>query len=192
MNTTTPVPSDPFANLESLRLSQDFGAVAAVKKLLVTVPVRRPNSQTFVRVHPDPEYRLTTPVLELKDERETYIVAQALWPQLAQELIPKQLVTSIDRSGNIFIWPIRMPGSDGKIDDWNRAAAEAANIAINTWIRLKANQSLGSYDIYEAPADIPDPTWPEMSFPDLLRVAFKGRIIDTMTHPVVTRLVQGK
>jgi len=52
----TITPPDPF-NLESLCLTQAFTETAGVKKLLRTVPVRRPNSQDFVRVHPSEDYR---------------------------------------------------------------------------------------------------------------------------------------
>ena len=46
--------------LESLRVSQDFVKDSGVKKLLTTVPVRKPNRQDFVRVHPDSSYVLDT------------------------------------------------------------------------------------------------------------------------------------
>ena len=44
---------DPF-NPTNLRLSQSFVETAGVKKLLTTIPVRKPSPQDFVRVHPDP------------------------------------------------------------------------------------------------------------------------------------------
>ena len=40
-------------DLEALRVSQDFVKDSGVKKLLTTVPVRKPNRQDFVREHPD-------------------------------------------------------------------------------------------------------------------------------------------
>ena len=51
----TPDPFDP----SSLRLDQSFADGEGVKKLLLTVPVRKPNRQDFVRVHPDAAYRAT-------------------------------------------------------------------------------------------------------------------------------------
>ena len=62
-------------DLESLRVSQDFVKDSGVKKLLTTVPVRKPNRQDFVRVHHDSSYVLDTMLLNLKEERETYLVA---------------------------------------------------------------------------------------------------------------------
>ena len=50
---------DPFGDLSALRLDQSYAETAGVKKLLTTVPVRKPSRQDFVRVHPDPAYRLT-------------------------------------------------------------------------------------------------------------------------------------
>src|SRR5262245_13101560 len=66
VTTTQPDPFDPA----NLRLSQSFTETVGVKMLLTTVPVRKPGSQDFVRVHPAAEYRENFPIIELKDERE--------------------------------------------------------------------------------------------------------------------------
>jgi hypothetical protein len=57
-------------DLSRLRLSQNFADAIGVKKALITVPVRKPGRQDFVRVHPDPAFRIETAVIELKDENE--------------------------------------------------------------------------------------------------------------------------
>src|SRR5262249_4916585 len=125
----TPGP-DPF-DPESLRLSQDFSASLGVKKALLTVPVRKPDKSSFIRVHPADEYALQTAVVELKEDRETYLVAPALWPELAGEstFSPRALFTAMSRQGVLFIWPIRLPGHDGKVDAWSQSALEAAQMA---------------------------------------------------------------
>ena len=51
----TPVANDPF-DLTKLTLSQDFIQTAGVKRLIMTVPIRKPSPQEFIRVHPSPEY----------------------------------------------------------------------------------------------------------------------------------------
>lgn len=75
---------DPF-DPASLRLSQNFAASTGVKKLLTTVPVRKPDKSWFVRVHPDPSYSLETAVVDLKEDQETYLVERSLWDELASE-----------------------------------------------------------------------------------------------------------
>lgn len=180
--------ADPFNDLGKLRLSQDFAASLGVKKLLTTVPVRKPTGQEFIRVHPDEAYRLQTAVLELKDERETYLVAPELWGELPGELKPVALFTAVNRQGVVFLWPVKLPGEDGRVDEWNRSALEAADHAAQRWVRVKANMSLGAYEIFEATGDLPSPVWPDTDFTTLLRTAFKVRFIDSMDHPVIRRL----
>src|SRR5439155_23110819 len=113
---TGPDPFDP----ESLRLSQDFSASMGVRKALLSVPVRKPDKSWFVRIHPDEAYRLQTAVIELKEDRETYLVAPALWPALSAEstFSPRALFTAISRLGVLFFWPIRVPGAAGKDNEW--------------------------------------------------------------------------
>jgi hypothetical protein len=85
---------NPFTP-ENLLLPQNFVEGAGVKKLLTTVPVRKPSKQTFFRVHPSPDYRGMFPVIELKDEREEYVVTNRLLPDLATEVVHKELVLAI-------------------------------------------------------------------------------------------------
>ena len=56
------------------------------------------------------------------------------------------------------------------------------------WVRIKANMSLGAYEIFSAESVMQDPTWPELPFNELLRIAFRDRIISSADHPVVKRL----
>ena len=61
--TDEPVPNNPdseeLIDLEAIRMSQSFGAQSEVRKLLTTVPVRKPNRTQFCRTHAD--YRLLSP-----------------------------------------------------------------------------------------------------------------------------------
>ena len=178
---------DPF-DLGALRLTQDFAANIGVQRALTTIPVRRPDRQSFVRVNPDPAYRLETAVLELKEDSATYLVAPQLRAELPGEIVPKVLVTAITRQGHVFLWPIRMPDETGKLDEWNRSALEAAKLAERSWIRLAANRALGAYETFVSTGDLPDPEWPDKTFQELLRIAFRDRYIDSLEHPVVLRL----
>jgi hypothetical protein len=178
---------DPF-NPTNLRLSQSFVETAGVKKLLTTVPVRKPSPQDFVRVHPDPAYRENFPIIELKDEREEYIVVAELVPALVGEFVTKTLFTAINRQGTVFFWPVRLPSPDGKNLDWWRSSREAAELAMKSWIRVRANMNLGAYDIFQAESVIADPEWPQLAFWELIKIAFRDHLVDRIDHPVIKRL----
>ena len=185
---TTTAP-DTF-DLEALRLSQNFAATNGLKRVLLSVQVRKPVNNWFVRVHPDAAYRLETKVIELKDTNEMYLVAPSLWSNLGTEstFAARALYTAINRDGVPFIWPVRLPSSEGKIDEWNRTAKEAAALAMKNWVRLAANMSSGTYDVTVAKASLGEPTWPQESFQELINIAFKDRYIKTIDHPVIRKL----
>jgi hypothetical protein len=179
--------SDPF-DLEKLRLSQDFVEAAGVKRLITTVPVRKPNPQDFVRVHPAPEYRAPLAIIELKEEREVYLLPADLARELPGEFVMCMLFTTINRQGVVHLWPCRLPTPDGRVLEWHRSAMEAAHLAMTRWIRVKANMGLGAYEIWEAAASISDPTWPELPLQELLKIGFKERLITSFDHLVIKRL----
>ena len=181
---------DPF-DVARLTLSQDFQSAAGVKKVLNTIPVRKPPKESFVRTHPDSQYHINTAVIELKEDNELYLVDPSLWSALAGESTfgSRALITSINRQNVLFLWPIRLPDSNGRIDDWNRSALEASQFARDKWIRVQSNRSLGCYEIFEATGSINAPSWESVPpFSEVLRIAFKDRFIQDLEHPVLRRL----
>jgi hypothetical protein len=186
VNPTTESLNDPF-DLTRFRLDQSFTEMIGVKKLLTTVPVRKPGKQDFIRVH-DPNYRLDVALIVLKDDRETYLVLPPIARELPGEYVLATIYTAINRQGVPFLWPVRLPAPDGRVIEWHRSEAEAAILATRGWVRVVANLALGAYEIFEAQAIIPDPQWPEQPFQELMRIAFKDKLVDRLDHPVVKRL----
>jgi hypothetical protein len=128
-------------------------------------------------------------LVELKDDREIYLVMPGLAPELPGEIFTATLRLAINRQGVVFLWPTRGPGPDGRFNEWWRTAAEAAEMAKDRWIRLKANMALGAYEILEAVnQNIPEPVWPTEPFGEIVRIAFRERLIDHPDHPVIKRL----
>ena len=180
-------PIDPF-DPKVLGLTQDFLTTAGVKKLLTTVPVRKPGRQDFVRVHPSESYRLNVSTIVLKDDDETYVVDPSLHEELASETVTQTLFTAVNRQRVLFLWPVRLPPPDGRTMAWWTSAREAAEMAMTKWVRLQANKSLGAYEITAATTQIAEPEWPEVSFTELLRIAFRDKRVDRIDHPVIQRL----
>lgn len=181
-----PAPN-PF-NPDSLRITGDVNTIGA-EKLLVRVAVRKPTKQEYFRVRTGPEFRLPCAILEIKDEREFYLVTPDVLPVLAEDIRQVELRLCQNRQGVSFMWPVPMPSPDGRTNPWYESARDAANLAEEGWIRMIAVMAEGSYSIYRATGDIPAPQWPDKTLQDVLQLAFKdGKLIDTEDHPIVRQL----
>ncbi|GMW07798.1 MAG: hypothetical protein AMXMBFR8_25940 [Nevskiales bacterium] len=189
----TPESVDPplvaGVDIDALRLSQNFREQIGVTKALGRVPVRRPTRQEFVRVRDDDSYRMDTALLELKDENEYYLLTPDVREAMPGEWFPARLVTAINRQGVVFLWPLKLAGSDGQTNSWYDTAIEAAELATKKWVKVVADKSLGGYQTYIANGNLSEPEWPEHKFERLLEVAFRDRIVRSMDHPVIRRLL---
>jgi hypothetical protein len=63
--TTAPNPFDPAR----LRMDLNFAEGVSVKKMIVTIPVRKPHDQEFFRVRPEPNFHLSTALITLRDDK---------------------------------------------------------------------------------------------------------------------------
>ncbi len=173
---------------DALKLSQSYADQLPTTKSFSNIPVVKPNKQDFIRVHPSSDYRLETMVLELKETREHYLVDPSLWDVLANELTSKLLTLYVNRQDVPKLWPIKLPGADGKLDNWNESALYAAQHAQSAWVRVSSNMDRGAYEIVQAMEKLPEPEWPELPMEKILELAFGGKYIDSLDHPVIQKL----
>jgi len=184
----TTVPAD-IDELAAFALPPGQEAVVSTQKLITQVPVRKPSREQWVRTSPDQEAWRPWPLLELKEDGEMYLVAASLHSELAGEpsFIAARLVPAVTDGGVFFFWPIRLPDATGKMNPWHESAATAADIAREQWVRIVANRALGGYDVLTARFDR-EPKWPDLEQNELLKIAFRGRRLETIDHPVLQRL----
>jgi hypothetical protein len=180
---------DPFDPAQFAAPSTVLGEVGVIKEL-TTCPVRKPNRQEFVRVHPGEEYRLRAHILELKQEKETYLVMPAVAAALPGETVLVTLRLAVSRQGAVFLWPIPEPSLDGRENAWHPSRRAAAARAETDWVKVVANMAQGSYDLFVAPGALGTPMWPDKSMRDILSIAFgENFIIRDAGHPVIKRLM---
>jgi hypothetical protein len=181
---------DPFDPAQFAASSTVLGGIGVTKEM-VTCPVRKPNKQEFVRVHPGAEYQLRAHILELKEERETYLVMPAVAAALPGETRTVNLRLTVSRQGAVFLWPVPEPSLDGRETGWGTSARAAAISAETKWVRIVANMPQGAYDLCMLhPAHSASPVWPDKPLRDILALAFgESFIIRDAGHPVVKRLL---
>ena len=176
-------------NLKSLRLPANYGATLGVKKLLTNVLVGRPKKSNFFRTHPADEMTFPSMILENKEARESYVVDPEVAQEISELVRPVMLHAAIDRQNNVFLIPVPLPGEDGTRNPWHESLAQAVEHAKLHWIRITANMHTGGYDVYEAEGDLPEPEWPAHDIDALVQVAFRGKIISGLDHPIVQSLL---
>lgn len=183
------VVDDPFSP-ENLKLSQDFSGMTETRRLLTVVRVGKPRKETYVRTSPIVEHWIGGCVLELKDEGdETYWVVPALHAALSGEpcLKPVRLILSVDRPGNPFFWKIAMPDATGRSQPWIDSMMDAAIIAKKQWVRVAWSGSTRAYEVTVASIQA-EPKWPTESVHELLNIAFRGRVVTSLDHPILRTL----
>jgi len=65
---------------------------------------------------------------------------------------------------------------------------QAADRARSTWVRISANMSSGAYDVFEASASLTEPEWPELTFEQIVNIAFRDQFINSPNHVVLKKL----
>lgn len=179
---------DPFSP-DALRVSGV--ADVDIEQVLTTVPVRKPKRTEFFRVNPDPNYALDTYLLERDADmdKEQYLLVGGLRQTLMQELRQVRLFTAINKSGTVFLWPVKLAGDGNahlrRIADSALLTAEQAK---TLWVKMRWERDLGAYTMARATGDLGSPQWPDKSFRDLIEIAFRHNLIDRADHPVIREL----
>lgn len=191
-NVTTCASPDPFdpSELAKLRLSQDFSELSQVKPVLTNIACRKPHKQEFIRVRNGEEHRFTTGCFTDKDSREVYLITPTVRECLVGDVVPTMLVVCVSRNSPIpFLWPLTLPGVDGRPNRWHESAIEAASIAEDQWVKVMADMAAGCYVPHVALGNLPEPEWEDVPpMTELLRLSFRDRLIATTDHPVLRRL----
>jgi hypothetical protein len=179
---------DPF-DPAALRLRGDTVDSIGAEQPLLRVPVQKPPRHAFFRANPDSALILPAHIIDMKEEREVYLVTPEMALALPGETKPIELRVCITRQGMVFLWPVPMPSDDGRRIPWYDTARKIVKEAETVWCRMIPNMQAGHYDVLTS-KHIPDPVWPPHSLKNLLRIAFgDDRLVDREDHPIVRQLL---
>jgi hypothetical protein len=181
--------SSIFDDLAALRTRQDFDNLVRAQRIRTRVPVAKPGRQTWFRAHPDAEWSMQAYLLDWEEDGTQFFVIPEIGIRLGADVKRVELRTVVTPQQTASLWPIRLPNADGSDNEWFASARHAASQAETAWIRIVANREARGYDVYRATADFGEPVWPDEGFAGLLKIAFAGKIVEGLDHPVVQRLL---
>jgi hypothetical protein len=181
-----PLPTTTGWDIAQLRLPQDYSADNG-ESVQVTIPVHKPQSQTYFRAHP--EWNCLVAMLEHEDQLYP-VLGPALREALDADLKVRIIVPCITRDGDVFLWPLSPLQTTGRGNEWVTSGHRALLASRKEWIRMRSNMRLRSYDIIRPKATWDEPSWPEQTFDQMIERAFTDSVINTLDHPVI-RALQG-
>lgn len=158
------------------------------KKSLESLLFRKPSKTEFVRVNPDPKYKQNFAILEIKDDREVYLVAPSLIQSMQNLVKLVTVYTVVNDRGNVFLTGVSLPDSLGKRNRWHDSLEHCLFLAQTRWVRLEADMPSQGYQITESDIDR-DPDFPtQYTLIQLMDIAFRGKKILSEDHDVLRRL----
>ena len=175
-------------DLKSLIVSDDFDPNDETE-VLQRVAVRKLMRQEYGRVHASPEMRISIAAVITEENQEMYLVPPDMRVNVANEYAVFRLHVAMNRDGEVFLWPLKLPAAGARPNPWTESMTLAIETAKKSWVRVSANMAGQRYTIQLANnQQIGNPWRASLSMEELVNSAFEGRVIDTDDHPVIRRL----
>ena len=154
-----------------------------------------PEVNTFVRTRAGDDYTEVVDLLVAKnasnssDRNPLYVVTDAVRPQLERFLKPCRIAVGITYHDKVqFLWA--RPINTGS-NSWTDSVMRAMDAAQTDWISMESDRPHDEYKIHHGPhsKEWGDPKWPDQTLEDVVGLAFRDRIVDSLDHAVAKRLL---
>jgi hypothetical protein len=167
-------------------------APANVEKLPPKLSCGTASGRGFFVAHPDPNMRalvmLVKPDGRDFDEEDWMLVDADVEEDLADVGSMYELVLCRTANGGYFLWRLKTETPGGRIDGYNESAREALEEhAGERWIKLKGGDKSRAYEVVKGSA-VNVIRWPEFDLDDLVRRAFKGRVVSSENNVLIRQL----
>ena len=193
--TPTPLPAEKLMEAdddefspENLRLLNKIDLRDLVTAELVELSARKPKKDEWFRVHPD--YQQQGGILEIDSENKVFWVTKKMQSQVAHDpcFTFRICVLCVTRQGVPFIWPVKPDVEAGGTGaKYLKIPFAAMMQGRQDWTRLYWSMERREHQVEKG--DISDtPKFPDKTFEELLKLAFKDAVISTPDHPAILNL----
>lgn len=152
------------------------------------ISCREPKRTEWFRVRPGLESVTTTGAVRDPDTGVLYLLHGELWSRVGRGvdwICPR---VCVNNAGQVFLWPVPMPGPEAEWSPWFPAGQAVASLAEATWVRAEIDTRNREYRVETASGrDLPEPVWPPSDYLELMHAAFHGRVIDSIAHPLIRK-----
>jgi hypothetical protein len=126
--------------------------------------------------------------------RDSYIVARDIANQKKDEDVirPVLIVRYVTMAGEEGLWPLKLDRPDAKKSRWNTSALNVLEEADSgKWVRMVSAKGHYRYQVSKRTFEQVPPRFSSRSFWDLVNIARKDRIIESLDHEIWDVLDQG-
>ena len=135
-----------------------------------------------------PIVMLTKPDGSDVEEEDWLLVDADVEDELADVGKMYELVLCRTSDGGYFLLRVKVEEPGGRVDGYNESAREALEEhAGGCWIKLKGNRQSRAYEVLKG-SEVGVIRWPEFGIDDLVKRAFKGRVVASEDHELIRRL----
>jgi hypothetical protein len=176
-------------DLMAMRLTPGYAKSTVTVREQTTVPVDKPSKHAFFRVNCD--LKVDVSLFKYEVDGFWYLLTPDVVASMTVDAAkPCTLYLWMTRDGTYGVWPGGLPLDDGTDYVAWQSIHTVCCEAMKTWVRHAWNKSAGSYDVikFRGAAGPGAPQWPEATLDEIVTKAFKGRVIDSIDHPVLRRL----
>ncbi len=151
------------------------------------VRCRKPAEGEWFRVLSGPEGGVVAATLREPETRLPFLVGERVQPFLIGPVRMACFRTCINDEGVIFIWRIPVEIEAGNPQAWRAAGTSVAELAERKWCSVEIDMEQQRYVVTTDHPGLEPPEWPRICLCELLHEALEGRVITTLTHPLVIR-----
>jgi hypothetical protein len=118
--------------------------------------------------------------------RDPYIVTPAIAKQKSEEdtIRPVLLVRYVTMGGDEGLWPLKLDRPDGKVSPWNSSAIHILEFAESIWVRMMNAKKHYRHQKSKKTFEEVPPQFTKRTFKELVNIAFKDRVIDSLDHEI--------
>jgi hypothetical protein len=161
----------------------------------VTVECRKPPKGIYFTVrkeHGKPWKDRAFYFLLQIEGRDPYIVHPSITKEKEEDTIrPVLLVRYVTMAGEEGLWPLKLNESDGKSNAWNASAMNILELAETRWVRLVNAKKHYRHNPSKKTLEQVPPKFTNRPFADLVNVAFKDRVVNSLDHEIWDVLENG-
>ena len=151
------------------------------------VRCRKPAEGEWFRALSGPEGGAVAATLREPETKLPFLVSDGVRPFLIGPVRMACFRTCINEEGVIFIWRIPVEMEESNPHAWRASGTTVAKLAERKWCSVEIDTEQRRYIVTTDRPRLGPPEWPQVCLCELLHEAFEGRVITTLTDPLVIR-----